>query len=144
MNNQTQSSYQGTGDAQSANINPMQGSYSYGGAGIAGVSGQLGQGHSSEMLAKAAQQQYDQGAQPKTREIPEKIARLFDRTEMLSMKLAKFRTRLEPVLVLLPQGIDEKATAPFGTQLGQQLAEIATRVELMIAAVDGMDAQLEL
>ena len=80
----------------------------------------------------------------RAREIPEKIARLFDRTELLSMHLAKFSARLEPVLMQQPAGTEEKTSAVYGSQLGGQLAELTSRIELMIDAVDALESQLQL
>lgn len=79
-----------------------------------------------------------------SREIPERIERLFDRTEELSMLIAKFSARLEPVLVVQPACLSEKKSAMFSTQLGGQLSELTARIDLMIEAVNTLDAQLEL
>lgn len=81
---------------------------------------------------------------PKSREIPEKLSRLFDRTELLSMHIAKLTGRLEPVLILRPTGTDEKTSAVYGSQVGGQLAELTSRIELMIEAVDALESQLQL
>lgn len=80
----------------------------------------------------------------KSREIPEKLSRLFERTELLSMHIAKLTGRLEPVLILRPAGTEEKTSAIYGSQLGGQLAELAARIELMIEAVDTLESQLQL
>lgn len=80
----------------------------------------------------------------KSREIPEKLSRLFDRTELLSMHIAKLTGRLEPVLILRPTGTDEKTSAVYGSQVGGQLAELTSRIELMIEAVDALESQLQL
>lgn len=81
---------------------------------------------------------------PKSREIPEKLSRLFDRTELLSMHIAKLTGRLEPLLILRPAGTEEKKSAMYGCQLGGQLAELAARIELLIEAVDTLESQLQL
>jgi hypothetical protein len=78
------------------------------------------------------------------REIPERIERLFDRTEALSMHIAKISARLEPVMVLHPECVSEKKTVMFDTQLGGQLGELAARIDLMIEAVNTLETQLEL
>lgn len=78
------------------------------------------------------------------REIPDRIERLFDRTETLSMHIAKISARLEAVLVLQPTGTQEKKSAIYSTQLGGQLAELTARIDLMIDAVGALETQLEL
>lgn len=84
---------------------------------------------------------------PKPREIPDRVARLFELTEGLSERIARLGGRLESVLIPEPEGDSENqksCSAPSATALGDQLAQLATRLTLMINAVYRLDAQLEL
>jgi hypothetical protein len=85
--------------------------------------------------------------QPRDREIPAKIARLYHATDELSEKLAAFGERLHGVLVPRPSApgnCTTSATAPSATAMGEQLAQLNARLTLMIEAVDSLDATLEL
>lgn len=85
-------------------------------------------------------------AQPRDREIPEKVAALFDATDNLSEKLARFGDRLHGVLVPSPPACGEpgKANAPELTALGCQLGQLAAKIREMSNALDAWHCQLEL
>jgi len=85
--------------------------------------------------------------QPRDREIPEKVAALFDATDNLSEKLSRFGDRLHGVLVPMPQtpcGELGKANAPELTALGCQLGQLAAKIREMSNALDAWNCQLEL
>lgn len=82
--------------------------------------------------------------QERAREIPRNMQYLYEATEVLSMRIAALTQRLETVLISEPQS-DNKIAAPCAaTCLGSRLAEIFTRIDLMICAVARIDTLLEL
>lgn len=83
-------------------------------------------------------------AQPAQREIPATIGSLFGLTEQLSESIARFGSRLEPVLIARPCEVDSLSTAPASTEMGSQLAQLAARVDMMINAIHALDAQLQI
>lgn len=80
----------------------------------------------------------------RTREIPGKMRCLFEATEVLSSRIALLTERLNSVLISEPSAETKGVVPPVGTHLGSQLAEVFTRIDLMIGAVERIDALLEL
>ena len=78
------------------------------------------------------------------REIPARVSHLFELTDVLSGRIVRISSRLENVIVSRPHGTDSCGAAPSSTALGEQLAQISARLELMIEALESLDAQLEL
>lgn len=117
-----------------------------GSTGVALMGNLNSQGFGSSLSGQIAMQQAGcQPNQPASREIPEKIARLFKATECLSDRIAMLESRLSGALVQVPEsGNCCTANSTGATQMGDQLGALTARIDLMIQAVESMAQRLEL